>query len=73
MLNKVPQVTIHFWIIKVLATTVGETAADWRATLEGAIALGVRHVSAYALTIEPATPLGINLHDADSSVLIGCG
>jgi uncharacterized membrane-anchored protein len=29
MLNKVPQVTAFFWIIKVLATTVGETAADF--------------------------------------------
>ncbi len=29
MLNKVPEVTIFFWIIKVLATTVGETAADY--------------------------------------------
>src|SRR5262245_10337891 len=29
MLNKVPQVTIFFWIIKILATTVGETAADF--------------------------------------------
>ena len=38
--------------------TPGETADDWRATLAGAIALGVQHVSAYALTIEPATPLG---------------
>lgn len=28
MLCKVPQVTIFFWIIKVLCTTVGETAAD---------------------------------------------
>jgi uncharacterized membrane-anchored protein len=28
MLNKVPEVTAFFWIIKVLATTVGETAAD---------------------------------------------
>ncbi|MEC5185649.1 putative membrane-anchored protein [Cryobacterium sp. MP_3.1] len=28
MLNKVPEVTLVFWIIKVLATTVGETAAD---------------------------------------------
>jgi uncharacterized membrane-anchored protein len=28
MTNKVPEVTIFFWIIKVLATTVGETAAD---------------------------------------------
>ena len=29
MLNKVPEVTIYFWIIKVMATTVGETAADF--------------------------------------------
>lgn len=29
MLNKVPEVTLFFWIIKILATTVGETAADF--------------------------------------------
>ena len=29
MLNKVPEVTIYFWIIKVMATTIGETAADF--------------------------------------------
>ena len=29
MLNKVPQITLVFWVIKVLATTVGETAADF--------------------------------------------
>jgi uncharacterized membrane-anchored protein len=29
LLNKVPEVTIWFWVIKVLATTVGETAADF--------------------------------------------
>jgi uncharacterized membrane-anchored protein len=28
MLNKVPEVMIFFWIIKIMATTVGETAAD---------------------------------------------
>jgi len=41
--------------------TPGETLDDWRATLEGAIALDVAHVSAYALTVEPATPLGIRV------------
>jgi uncharacterized membrane-anchored protein len=30
--NKVPEVTPYFWIIKVLCTTVGETAADFLAT-----------------------------------------
>lgn len=28
-LSKVPEVTIFFWVIKILATTVGETAADY--------------------------------------------
>jgi oxygen-independent coproporphyrinogen-3 oxidase len=38
--------------------TPGESLDDWRATLTGALELDVAHVSAYALTIEPATPLG---------------
>jgi uncharacterized membrane-anchored protein len=29
MLNKVPEVTLYFWIVKVLCTTVGETASDY--------------------------------------------
>ena len=29
MSNKVPEVTLYFWIIKILCTTVGETAADY--------------------------------------------
>jgi uncharacterized membrane-anchored protein len=29
LLNKVPEVTVFFWIIKILATTVGETFADF--------------------------------------------
>lgn len=29
LLNKVPEVTLYFWIIKVLCTTVGESAADF--------------------------------------------
>src|SRR6478609_8611933 len=28
MLNKVPEITLYCWVIKVLCTTVGETAAD---------------------------------------------
>jgi uncharacterized membrane-anchored protein len=28
MLNKVPQITLYFWVVKILCTTVGETAAD---------------------------------------------
>lgn len=29
MLNKVPEITLYFWVIKILATTVGETTADF--------------------------------------------
>jgi uncharacterized membrane-anchored protein len=29
LLNKVPQVTALFWVVKILSTTVGETAADF--------------------------------------------
>jgi len=32
MLNKVPEVTLYFWVIKILCTTVGETASDYLAT-----------------------------------------
>lgn len=35
----------------------GESLADWRTTVEGAIALRPTHVSAYALTVEAGTPL----------------
>jgi uncharacterized membrane-anchored protein len=37
-LNKVPEVTLYFWIIKVLCTTVGETAADY---LDANLGLGL--------------------------------
>jgi uncharacterized membrane-anchored protein len=29
MLNKVPEVTLFFWVIKIMCTTIGETAADY--------------------------------------------
>ena len=29
MFNKVPAVTLYFWVIKIMATTVGETTADF--------------------------------------------
>lgn len=29
MLNKVPEVTVYFWVIKILCTTVGESLADY--------------------------------------------
>lgn len=38
MLSKVPEVTLYFWIIKVLCTTVGETASDY---LKSTVNLGL--------------------------------
>ncbi|GAA1716883.1 membrane protein [Fodinicola feengrottensis] len=35
VLNKVPEITLYFWIVKILATTVGETAADFLNTTLG--------------------------------------
>lgn len=35
MLNKVPEVTIAFWVIKIMSTTVGETGADYLAVHVG--------------------------------------
>lgn len=35
ILNKVPQVTLAFWTIKILSTTVGETGADYLAVNAG--------------------------------------
>src|SRR4051812_6632180 len=35
MLNKVPEVTLAFWVIKILSTTVGETGADYLAVHVG--------------------------------------
>src|ERR1700712_1415533 len=42
LLNKVPEVVIWFWIIKVLCTTVGESFADWINTTLG---VGLRMTS----------------------------
>jgi uncharacterized membrane-anchored protein len=35
MLNKVPQITLAFWVIKIMSTTVGETGADYLAVHVG--------------------------------------
>ncbi|OKP87750.1 hypothetical protein A3844_10105 [Paenibacillus helianthi] len=52
--SKVPQVTIFFWIIKIMATTVGETAADflnfnlnWGLTLTTLVITGLLIISLF--------------------------
>jgi uncharacterized membrane-anchored protein len=44
MLNKVPEVTLFFWIIKVLCTTVGETCADY---LNETLGFGLNNTSLF--------------------------
>ncbi|MEE1296187.1 MAG: radical SAM family heme chaperone HemW [Bifidobacterium sp.] len=36
----------------------GESLDDWRTSVDTALALGVEHLSAYALTVEPETKMG---------------
>ena len=48
MLNKVPEVTLSFWVIKILSTTVGETGADYLAVHAG---LGIAFTDALMATL----------------------
>src|SRR6202022_5206104 len=57
MLNKVPQVTIYFWIIKILATTVGETLADFLNVRLGLGLTGTTHVTGALLLAALAVQL----------------
>ena len=43
LLNRVPEITLFFWVIKIMATTVGETAADF---LSFTMKLGLVNTSA---------------------------
>ncbi|MGI8684323.1 MAG: radical SAM family heme chaperone HemW [Acidimicrobiales bacterium] len=45
------------WSVDLIFGAVGESDADWEATLDDVLALGPPHVSAYALTVEAGTPL----------------
>jgi uncharacterized membrane-anchored protein len=47
LLNKVPEITIYFWIIKIMGTTVGETFADF---LTSNLGLGLLH-TAYLMSV----------------------
>jgi uncharacterized membrane-anchored protein len=49
--NKVPEVTVYFWIIKVLCTTVGETAADLLNEKAGLGLTGVSVLMSALLTV----------------------
>jgi uncharacterized membrane-anchored protein len=57
LLSKVPEVTVWFWIIKILCTTVGESFADWISTNLG---LGLNK-TALIFTVVLAATLGWQL------------
>jgi uncharacterized membrane-anchored protein len=57
MLNKVPEVTLYFWIIKILCTTVGETVADFLAVRVGLGLTGTTYVAGALLLAALAVQL----------------
>ena len=57
MLNKVPQVTLAFWAIKVMSTTVGETGADYLAVHVGLGTAVTGGIMAALLVVALATQL----------------
>ena len=57
MLSKVPEITVWFWVIKILCTTVGETFADWVNT---GLGLGLYQTAA-VFTVVLAAALGVQL------------
>jgi uncharacterized membrane-anchored protein len=54
-LVKVPEITLYFWIIKILSTTVGETFADW---LTNNVGLGEQGTFALMAVILVAVLIG---------------
>ncbi|MGQ0825397.1 MAG: radical SAM family heme chaperone HemW [Actinomycetota bacterium] len=51
----------HNISVDLIYGTPGESTESWRASVTGVLSLGVEHVSAYALTIEAGTPLGVRV------------
>ncbi|WP_019927168.1 hypothetical protein [Nocardia sp. BMG111209] len=57
MLSKVPEVTLWFWVIKILCTTVGESFADW---INTSLGVGLS-LTAVLFTVVLAVVLGWQL------------
>ncbi len=55
LLNKIPEVTLLFWLVKILSTTVGETAADF---LSGNFGLGLPATTAIMSVLLGAVLIG---------------
>ncbi|MEV6966506.1 hypothetical protein AB0M47_15460 [Hamadaea sp. NPDC051192] len=65
MLNKVPEITIWFWIIKILCTTVGESFADW---INMTLGVGLENTS---LPVADLTVLREITHDSLDKLTAG--
>ena len=59
MWNKVPEVTLFFWVIKIMCTTVGETAADYLNVNLGFGLSKTTYVSAALLIVLLAVQFGL--------------
>ena len=46
----------------------GQSMAQWRDTLDAAVALGVEHISAYSLIVEPGTPMAARVARGEAAV-----
>jgi len=57
LLSKVPEITVWFWVIKILCTTVGESFADW---IDMTLGVGL-NVTALIFTAVLAAVLGCQL------------
>jgi uncharacterized membrane-anchored protein len=57
LLSKVPEVTVWFWVIKILCTTVGESFADW---INVTLGVGL-NTTAVTFTVVLAVVLGWQL------------
>lgn len=58
----VRQAGLRSYNLDVIYGGQGESLEDWRRTLADVVALDPPHVSAYALTVEPGTPLATQPH-----------
>ena len=59
MLNKVPEITLSFWVIKIMATTIGETGADYLAVRVGLGLAGTTAVMTGVLLVILAVQLRV--------------
>jgi coproporphyrinogen III oxidase-like Fe-S oxidoreductase len=51
--------------VDVMCGIPGQTLESWRETLDGAVATGAGHVSAYPLSVEEGTPLYVRVRKGD--------